>query len=60
MLQIAIPTDHETLKANVISSMAGYPGILLVDNIEEARDYDLLKFLSEEVPDPESDLSGNS
>lgn len=52
VLQIAVPTDHDELKQNVISTMADCSGLLLVDNIEETRDADLLRFLAKEIPDP--------
>ncbi|MEK6279361.1 MAG: RNA-binding domain-containing protein [Acidobacteriota bacterium] len=52
VLQITVPADHDELKRSVISTMADCSGLLLVDNIEETRDADLLRFLAEEIPDP--------
>jgi hypothetical protein len=52
VLQLPISPDTDELKKSVIDSIAGSPGILLVDNIEDVYDDALLRFLSVEIPEP--------
>lgn len=52
VLQISPLLPPAELKEAIIGSIGGYPGIFLVDNLEDITDPELLRFLSFEVPDP--------
>jgi hypothetical protein len=52
VLNLEVEHDIDELRSQVVKDMAGIPGLLLIDNIEDIDDPEVAKFISEEVPDP--------
>jgi hypothetical protein len=49
---IPLTEDTVALKKSIIDFMAGTPGLLLIDNLEEINDEGIFQFLREEIPEP--------
>lgn len=52
VMDIPVRDDISLLKADIVSTLAGLEGLLLVDNIESIEDPAVFRFLSREVPAP--------